>query len=55
MPIYNQILKAKTEHRTLFAVLIDPEKCFGQKLVDFVKIINAALPHYLWFLLPFCL
>jgi len=48
MNIYQEILSAKTEHRTLFAVLIDPEKCFGQKLVDFVKIINAALPDFIF-------
>jgi len=46
--LYQQILKAKAEHRTLLAVLIDPEKCFGQKLVDFVKIINAALPDFIF-------
>ena len=48
MNIYQKILSAKTEHSTLFAVLIDPEKCFGQKLVDFVKIINAALPDFIF-------
>ena len=29
-------------------MLIDPEKCFGQKLVDFVKIINTALPDFIF-------
>jgi len=48
MTIYNHIIKAKHEKKTLFAVLIDPEKCFGLKLVNFLKIINTALPDFIF-------
>ena len=48
MMIYNHIIKLKNEKKPLFAVLIDPEKCFGQKLIDFVKIINVALPDFIF-------
>ena len=45
--MYSKIINAKNEKRTLFAVLIDPEKCFGQRLIDFVKKIDATLPDFI--------
>ena len=48
MNIYQKIITAKAELRTLFAVLIDPEKCFGQRLIDFVKIIDDASPDFIF-------
>ena len=46
--MYSKITEAKAAKRTLFAVLIDPEKCFGQRLIDFVKKINTALPDFIF-------
>jgi putative glycerol-1-phosphate prenyltransferase len=43
-----KIFEAKAEKRTLLAVLIDPEKCFGQRLIDFVKIINIAQSDFIF-------
>lgn len=46
--ILNLITTARNEGRKLFAVLIDPEKCHGDRLVAFVEHINTAKPDLIF-------
>jgi putative glycerol-1-phosphate prenyltransferase len=46
--IFDKIISAKAQRKPLFAVLIDPEKCFGQQLCNFLNIINRALPDFIF-------
>ncbi len=42
------IQKSVSEGKKLFAVLIDPEKCSGNTLLDFISLINNAKPDYIF-------
>lgn len=46
--LFDNILQAKIENRKLFAVLIDPEKCFGERLIEFAKMIDEAQPDFVF-------
>jgi putative glycerol-1-phosphate prenyltransferase len=48
MLVLNKIIEAKFENRKLFAVLIDPQKCFGEKLAEFAKIVDKAQPDFVF-------
>ncbi|MDR1543873.1 MAG: geranylgeranylglyceryl/heptaprenylglyceryl phosphate synthase [Prevotellaceae bacterium] len=48
MPLFQKILQSKAENKKLFAVLIDPQKCFSEKLIEFVQIIEKAQPDFIF-------
>jgi putative glycerol-1-phosphate prenyltransferase len=46
--MYNKLLIYKELGKKLFAVLIDPEKCFGEKLVKMVENIEICQPDFIF-------
>ena len=46
--ILNYIQNARSVGKKLFAVLIDPEKCSGDSLLNFISLINKAKPDFIF-------
>jgi putative glycerol-1-phosphate prenyltransferase len=46
--MYDKILKYKQLEKKLFAVLLDPEKCFGERLVSVAKNIEICQPDFVF-------
>lgn len=46
--VYEQIIASSRKGEKLFAVLIDPEKCAGEKLIAFIEQVNRALPDFIF-------
>lgn len=46
--ILNYIQNAHSVGKKLFAVLIDPEKCSGDSLLNFVSLVNKAKPDFIF-------
>lgn len=46
--IYTQIRTAAATGKKLFAVLIDPDKCTGNALDNFIKLIKQAKPNFIF-------
>ena len=46
--ILNHIQNARSVGKKLFAVLIDPEKCSGDSLLNFISLINKAKPDFIF-------
>lgn len=46
--VLNHIQNAHSVGKKLFAVLIDPEKCSGDSLLNFISLINKAKPDFIF-------
>ena len=46
--VLNHIQNARSVGKKLFAVLIDPEKCSGDSLLNFISLINKAKPDFIF-------
>ncbi len=46
--VLNLINTAHNENKKLFAVLIDPEKCYGSHLISFINEVNNARPDLIF-------
>ena len=46
--VLNHIRNARSVGKKLFAVLIDPEKCSGDSLLNFISLVNKAKPDFIF-------
>lgn len=46
--VLNHIQNAHSVGKKLFAVLIDPEKCSGDSLLNFISLVNKAKPDFIF-------
>ena len=46
--VLNHIQNARSVGKKLFAVLIDPEKCSGDSLLNFISLVNKAKPDFIF-------
>ena len=46
--LLNKIIEKKKRGKKLFAVLIDPEKCYGERLLMFLSLVNKAKPDFIF-------
>ena len=46
--VLNHIQNARSVGKKLFAVLIDPEKCNGDSLLNFISLVNKAKPDFIF-------